>query len=123
MREEDNCEERVEIENEGRVRRELWDKPGEGAGGVRGSPNKTGTVHESTHLELILTKQHKLEKRTFLYQPVPYLPIIVECCWTAASSSLSRMVHSPMVMDRCQRCHRKQDSRLSSGPQDQPMTS
>ena len=27
----------------------------------------------------------------------PYLPIIVECCCTAASSSLSRMVHSPIA--------------------------
>lgn len=26
---------------------------------------------------------------------------MVECCWTAASSSLSRMVHSPMVTKRC----------------------
>jgi len=27
----------------------------------------------------------------------PYLPIIVECCWTAASKSLSSMVHSPIA--------------------------
>lgn len=26
-----------------------------------------------------------------------YLPIIVECCWTAASKSLSSMVHSPIA--------------------------
>lgn len=25
-----------------------------------------------------------------------YLPIIVECCWTAASRSLSSIVHSPI---------------------------
>lgn len=29
-----------------------------------------------------------------------YLPIIVECCWTAASRSLSRMVHSPIAVHR-----------------------
>lgn len=28
----------------------------------------------------------------------PYLPIIVECCCTAASSSLSKMVHSPIAV-------------------------
>lgn len=28
----------------------------------------------------------------------PYLPIIVECCCTAASSSLSRIVHSPIAV-------------------------
>lgn len=27
---------------------------------------------------------------------LPYLPIIVECCWTAASRSLSSIVHSPI---------------------------
>lgn len=27
-----------------------------------------------------------------------HLPIIVECCWTAASRSLSRMVHSPIAV-------------------------
>lgn len=27
-----------------------------------------------------------------------YLPIIVECCWTAASRSRSRMVHSPIAL-------------------------
>lgn len=27
----------------------------------------------------------------------PYLPIMVECCWTAASRRRSRMVHSPMA--------------------------
>lgn len=29
-----------------------------------------------------------------------YLPIMVECCWTAASSRRSKMVHSPMVMEK-----------------------
>lgn len=29
---------------------------------------------------------------------LPYLPIIVECCCTAASSSLSRIVHSPIAV-------------------------
>lgn len=39
---------------------------------------------------------------------------MVECCWTAASSSLSKMVHSPMVMERWQGCQKKQD--LGSRP-------
>lgn len=34
-----------------------------------------------------------------------YLPIIVECCWTAASKSLSRMVHSPISVHPETRAH------------------
>ena len=34
-----------------------------------------------------------------------YLPIIVECCWTAASRSLSSMVHSPMFVHPETRAH------------------
>lgn len=49
-------------------------------------------------------------------QSVSYLPIMVECCCTAASSSLSRMVHSPMVMDWWQRAHRKRDSFFRFSP-------
>lgn len=61
-----------------------------------------------------------------------YLPIMVECCWTAASSSLSRMVHSPMVMEWWQSDPKKQDSGSrpfslqrtpSSASQDQPALS
>lgn len=32
----------------------------------------------------------------FLFVFFSYLPIIVECCWTAASRSLSSIVHSPI---------------------------
>lgn len=34
---------------------------------------------------------------SFLFSSTSYLPIIVECCWTAASNSRSNMVHSAMV--------------------------
>lgn len=34
---------------------------------------------------------------------------MVECCWTAASSSLSKMVHSPMVLERWLDLQEKQD--------------
>ena len=36
---------------------------------------------------------------------------MVECCWTAASSSLSKMVHSPMVMDKWPSSQKKRDLR------------
>lgn len=36
---------------------------------------------------------------------------MVECCWTAASSSLSKMVHSPMVMDKWPSSQKKRDFR------------
>lgn len=61
------------------------------------------------------TTDTDLENKTHTQnQSVSYLPIMVECCWTAASSSLSKMVHSPMVTGRWRSCQRKQD--LGSQP-------
>lgn len=68
-----------------------------------------------------------LDKQNFT-QPIhqSYLPIMVECCWTAASSSLSKMVHSPMVMERWQKWGLGSDPFFpqptpSSASQDQPV--
>lgn len=61
------------------------------------------------------TTDSDVENKTHTRNPSEsYLPIMVECCWTAASSSLSKIVHSPMVMVRWQCCERKQD--LGSQP-------
>lgn len=61
--------------------------------------------------------EKKTNRKCYLHtqnQSTSYLPIIVECCWTAASSSLSKIVHSPMVSKRWQKSQKKQD--LGSQP-------
>lgn len=45
-----------------------------------------------------------------------YLPIIVECCWTAASNSRSSMVHSPMIAHSERKTSRGSCYSLSASP-------
>lgn len=90
----------------------IVEKPGGSGGGVKGV--------SSGNLNKVV--QHNQKTSTHGDRSGSYLPIIVECCWTAASSRRSKMVHSPMVISKWHHTQKKVAGGTgpSPGSQDQP---